>query len=65
MPVRLRATEAAARRHANEERLAQLLQRFAELGIDPVLISASEPPELLTSFLSWTELRRVRRAAGA
>ena len=63
--VRLRRKEAANRRRANEERLAGLLEDFRALDVDPVLVSSSEPPDLLASFLSWTELRRVRRVIGA
>ena len=65
VPVRLRAAEVVERRHANEQRLAELLQSFEELGLDPVLVSESEPFELLTSFLLWTELRSMRRGAAA
>jgi len=65
VPVRLTKREAAARRQANEERLARLVEDFRALDIDPVLVSSSELADLLTSFLSWTELRRVRRVLGA
>ena len=60
-PVRLRTKEAALRRAANEERLEVFLERLRDLDIDPVLVSSADPAEILTSFLEWTELRRVRR----
>ena len=65
VPVRLTAKEVVARREANEKRLESLLGDFRALDIDPVLVSSSEPFELLTEFLTWTELRRVRRVVGA
>ena len=65
VPVRLTAKEVAARREANEERLETLLGDFRALDLDPVLLSSSERSELLTEFLTWTELRRVRRVIGA
>lgn len=65
VPVRLTAKEVAARREANEERLESLLGDFRALDLDPVLLSSSEPSELLTEFLTWTDLRRVRRVVGA
>ena len=39
-PVRLTRSETAGRRAANEQRLACLLQDFAELRLDPVLLSS-------------------------
>ena len=61
--VRLTRAEVAAQRRANEERLASLLADFELLDLDPIVVSSSEPSELLTSFLDWTELRRARRGA--
>jgi uncharacterized protein (DUF58 family) len=63
--VRLTKKEAAARKHANEERLAALIDELALLDLDPVLISSSEPTEVLASFLDWTEFRRARRGVMA
>lgn len=65
VPVRLSAKEAGARRAANEERLAGLLDSFTALDVDPILVSSSEPAEILSAFLTWTELRRARRIVGA
>ncbi|MFO7571199.1 MAG: DUF58 domain-containing protein [Gaiellaceae bacterium] len=61
-PVRLTRKEVAARRAANEERLASLLDHFLELDLEPILVSSSEPIDLLGSLLAWTDLRRTRRA---
>lgn len=65
VPVRLRRKEAEARRAANELRIQELLQMFRSLDIDPVLVSSSEPAEVLASFLDWADLRRTRRVLGA
>jgi hypothetical protein len=65
VPVRLTAKEIAARREANEARIVDLITDFRALDLDPILVSSSEPADLLGSFLEWTDLRRVRRVAGA
>ncbi len=65
VPVRLRRKEAVARREANEARFAALLEHFRSLDIDPVVVSGSDPADVLTSFLQWTDLRRARRVIGA
>ena len=64
VPVRLTRKEVRARREANEARLVDLIASFRALDIDPVLVSSDERAELLGSFLSWSELRRVRRVVG-
>jgi uncharacterized protein (DUF58 family) len=61
--VRLTRREAAARRHANEQRLAALLAGFEAAGLDAVLVSSSDPAEILAGFLAWSDLRRLRRVA--
>jgi uncharacterized protein (DUF58 family) len=65
VPVRLRRREVAARRQANEERLAALVESFRELDLDPVVVSSNDKAELLEAFLGWAELRRIRRVVGA
>lgn len=65
VPVRLTRKEAAARRAANEERKAVLLDMFGALDIDPIVLGASDHGEVLAQFLLWTELRRTRRVIGA
>ena len=64
-PVRLRKKEIEQRRKANEERLARLLDTFRDLDLDPILVSSSDPSDLLAGFLAWTEMRRTRRIVGA
>jgi hypothetical protein len=63
-PVRLRRKEIEERREANEKRLERLLERFRALDLDPILVSSSDPPDLLAEFLTWTEMRRTRRLVG-
>jgi uncharacterized protein (DUF58 family) len=65
VPVRLRRTEAEARREANEARLQELLEGFRALDLDPIVVSSSERHEILAPFLEWTELRRTRNVIGA
>lgn len=64
-PVRLRKGEAAARRAENEERVHTLLETFQMIDVDPVLVSSSDPAEILAEFLVWSDLRRTRRVVGA
>jgi hypothetical protein len=64
-PVRLREREVAARKAANEERARDLLETFRFADIDPIPISSSDPAEVLTPFLVWTDLRRTRRVLRA
>ncbi len=59
-PTRLSAREAAKRREANERRFAELLDVFHGLDLDPVLVSSSDPGDILSSFLDWSESRRTR-----
>ena len=59
-PTRLSAREAAKRREANERRFAELLDVFHGLDLDPVLVTSSEPGDILSSFLDWSESRRTR-----
>jgi uncharacterized protein (DUF58 family) len=61
--VRLTKKEAAARRRENEERLLALLDELTLLDLDPVLISSSDPSDVLGAFLDWNEFRRARRGA--
>lgn len=61
--VRLTRKEITARRRAHRERLLALLDELVLLGLDPVLISSSDPSDVLASLLDWSELRRARRGA--
>jgi uncharacterized protein (DUF58 family) len=62
-PVRLRRREAAARRRANEERFAGLVESFAAMDVDPVLLSSGDRDRILGCFLEWADARLARRAA--
>jgi uncharacterized protein (DUF58 family) len=63
--VRLRRGEATARRAANEQRTSELLDTFRAVDVDPVVITSSDPAEILAEFLIWSDLRRTRRVVGA
>jgi hypothetical protein len=64
--LRMTSREARRRRTHNEGRFQSLLDGFGDLGVEPVLISSSEPADVLEAFLEWagdrevhaTELRR-------
>jgi uncharacterized protein (DUF58 family) len=61
--VRMTRRGVAARRAANEERLASLLAELEALGLDPVLVSSSNPIDILAAFLDWADMRNLRRVA--
>ena len=61
--VRLTRKEAVTKRREHEERLLALLEELTLLDLDPVLISSSDPSEVLGAFLDWNEFRRARRGA--
>ena len=63
--VRLSKQEVAARRREHEERLRALLEELTLLDLDPVLLSSSEPSDVLAAFLDWNEFRRARRGVVA
>jgi uncharacterized protein (DUF58 family) len=63
-PVRISRREAHARRDRNEDRRERMLASFATLGLDPVLVSSSEPGDVLASFLTWSEQRLWERGRG-
>jgi uncharacterized protein (DUF58 family) len=54
LPVRLTRAEASARRAANEARLAALVARLAELGVDPLRVHDADPGAVLSVFLAWS-----------
>lgn len=62
--VRMTRKEAAARKAANEERIAELLETLLFIDVDPILVSSSERADVLAQFLAWTDLRRTRRILG-
>ena len=58
--VRLRAREAAQRRREHEERWAELLEGFAQVSLEPVVVDSSDESEVLRAFLDWAETRQAR-----
>ena len=59
--VRLSASEAAARRRANETRRRDLLHRLRAMDLDPVLVSSHDQRDVVFSFLSWADQRLFTR----
>ena len=55
--LRLSRREASERRRRNEERIEALLNRFTAYGLEPVLLSTTDPDEIFRAFLSWAEQR--------
>ena len=62
--VRLSRTKAAARREANEARLAAILHEFATHGFDAVLIGSVDREDIFRAFLTWAEERVYVRRMG-
>jgi uncharacterized protein (DUF58 family) len=55
--VRVSARQAAERRAVHERRLAGIVETFAELGLDYVVLHTADPDGILTSFLDWSAAR--------
>ena len=55
--VRVSSRQAAERRSAHERRLAGIVETFAELGLDYVVLHTADPDGILTSFLDWSAAR--------
>jgi uncharacterized protein (DUF58 family) len=55
--LRVSRREALERRRRNEERWERLRQTFALLDLDPVLLTTSNPAEILECFVQWSEQR--------
>jgi uncharacterized protein (DUF58 family) len=62
--VRLRPGESNERRHEHERRREELLAGFAELGIEPVLLSSSDRDHVLAAFLEWSANREFAHGRG-
>jgi uncharacterized protein (DUF58 family) len=62
--IRMSADEANARREHNEHRLRTLLSHLRMLGVEPILVSSSDPQQILLAFSGWTEQRLAQRGAG-
>ncbi len=58
LDVRLSRREARARRAENEAARAALVEAFAGLGFDPVLIDTDAPEAVQSAFHAWAERRR-------
>ncbi|MDX6438251.1 MAG: hypothetical protein QOF45_834 [Gaiellaceae bacterium] len=61
--VHLTEAEADARRREHEDRLRRGLDDFAELGVEPILLSSAAPDDILVRFIGWADERVY--AAGA
>lgn len=59
--VRLSRSEVAARRTANQERLARLLAELEDRDLAPVRVSSAERDDVLGAFLDWHEQRSLAR----
>jgi uncharacterized protein (DUF58 family) len=62
--ARLSRAEVEERKAANERRLADLVAAFQALDLEPVVVSSSDPAEILWSFLAWGEQRLYWRGRG-
>lgn len=62
--IRLSEDEVAARRREHEERYARILGDFRLLGLEPIVISASDREEIHRAFLDWSDERRYARGRG-
>jgi uncharacterized protein (DUF58 family) len=60
LPVRLTHAEAAERRAANEARLRTLLDGFAAIEIDAVVLSSDDSLDVLAAFVRWHDQRHLR-----
>lgn len=56
---RIGKEEAVERRGSNEHRLADLLARFAELGMDSVVLTSHAPDDVLRAFVVWADARKT------
>jgi uncharacterized protein (DUF58 family) len=60
-PAALTRREAARLRVQNEERREQLVRLLRSLDLDPVLLSSSDPRDVLAAFLAWADRRFYSR----
>jgi uncharacterized protein (DUF58 family) len=59
--VRLTDREAASRREQNEQRAAELLARFRNHDLGPVLVTTADRMDIFQAFLEWSDERIVSR----
>jgi uncharacterized protein (DUF58 family) len=62
--VRLREGESEERRREHERRRNDLLAGFIQLGVEPVLLSASDRDHVLGAFLEWAAFREFEQKWG-
>ena len=62
--VRMRRGEAHRLRAEHEARHAALVRGFIDLGLEPVVLTSSDPDAILAGFLSWADARLLDRRAG-
>ena len=62
--VRMRRSEARRLRSEHEARHEALVRGFIDLGLEPVVLSSSDPEAILAGFLSWADARLLDRRAG-
>ena len=55
--LRLTKREAVRQRRDNEERWERLQRFFADLDLDPVLLTTADPVTILDTFIGWSEQR--------
>jgi len=58
--VRLRPREAVRRARLHEERWALLLDEFARVSLEPVVVDSGDESTVLGAFLDWAEMRQAR-----
>lgn len=61
LPVRLGRRQAEERARANEERLRSIERELLGLGVDPVVVSSSEPGAVEATLLEWAQRRFEQR----
>jgi uncharacterized protein (DUF58 family) len=59
--ARLSRRDVEERRTDNERRFADLVTWLESLDLQPVVVDSSEPADVLSAFLSWSEQRLFRR----
>ena len=57
--VRLSRREVEARRRANEERWANVLEELARVSLEPVVVDSADDGDVLSAFLDWSEKRQA------
>jgi uncharacterized protein (DUF58 family) len=62
--VRLRGGESEERRQAHIARRDALLDEFAGLGIEPVILSSADPEHVLAALLEWSANREFEHGRG-